>query len=162
MRVNKEFTSLSVQLTLHLCSTVDANEVILCLVISELLSSQWHTRLNDYNNTGKNAYNCGPLLRFKYALGGKRKENRDRDVQTQTERCKDYKCLRSSVNLHNQRQACPISSNRLCMHLCQPVFTSVGTKTTSNLQERDRERERGRKREKTVPGSSRAPRGELN
>lgn len=76
--------------------------------------------------------------------GKKRKENRDRDIQTQTERYEDYKCLRSSVNLHNQRQACPVNINRLCVHLCQPVFTSVGTKTTSNLQERDTERERKR------------------
>lgn len=78
--------------------------------------------------------------------GKKRKENRDRDVQTQTERYEDYKCLRSSVNLHNQRQACPVNSNRLCVHLCQPVFTSVGTKTTSNLQERDTEKKDGKGR----------------
>lgn len=149
---------------MHLCNTVDANEVILCRVIPELLSSQWHTRLNDYNNTSQNVSNGGPLLWLKYASEKKRKQNRDRDVQTQTDRYEDYKfiSLRSSVNLHNQRQACPINSNRLCVHLCQPVFTSVGTKTTSNLRERRRERKRGRKREKTGPGASRAPRSELN
>lgn len=123
-----------------MCSAVDANEVILCLVISELLSSQWRTRLNDHNNTGiKKKCSSAEIWG-----GKKRKKNRDRDVQTQTERYEDYKCLRSSVNLHNQRQACPVNSNRLCVHLCQPAFTSVGTKTTSNLQDRRRERERKR------------------
>lgn len=87
--------------------------------------------------TGTNRIHLWTSAEIQVMLRGeKRKENRDRDVQTQTERYEDYKCLCSSVNLHNQRQACPVNSNR------HSVFTSVGAKTTSNLQERDAEREK--------------------
>lgn len=117
--------------------------------------SQWHAKLNGCNSE------CSAADLENIFFKKKRKKT-SRDVQTETGRYEDYKCLRSSVNLHNQRQACPVNSNRLCVHLCQRVFTSVGTKTLSNLEEGDEDRQRKRERAEEGRDWCQGPRASLS
>jgi len=55
----------------------------LSCVISELLSPQWHARLNDYNNTGKNLWTSAEIQE---CFGGKKERKTETEMYKHRQR----------------------------------------------------------------------------